>query len=215
MSRLEAYNSALTRLGEPLMQSPTDSGNNCDLVRYWYPITRDEILRGSRFSFSVRQLALAPLNQPMVSQEWAYHFNKPADCLKVMHCEDASGYKVPHEFLGKYLYADTDTVILTYVSNDESIIGVDDVLIPSEIQLLIGCRMAAVMAFKVNGDKQLKQMLDAEFSDMLRIARNNHSTENDPSAMSGDVWLVSRLGASSDIDQLRTRPLEGVPPEGI
>ncbi len=90
---LAVCNRALSKIGAPRINAPTDNTPSALAVGACFPSVPDWVLRAYRWRFALKRVVLAEADAvPAFGYGWS--FTLPADCLAIAPEEDAAGWTV-------------------------------------------------------------------------------------------------------------------------
>ena len=112
-SLTEIYNSALLKCGSEPILNISDDSTRARLIQGCATRIRQDLLRAHPWNFAKKTVELAPtVTEPLF--DWAYEFNLPSDCMRVLSIYDPS-YDQPWEVMGTQIYANITPLQIKYV----------------------------------------------------------------------------------------------------
>lgn len=88
-SEVDICNQALDFVGAATIVTLTEQSQNAALCKRLLPLARDSLLQSHHWRWARTKVALAPLENE-TSKEWAYVYQRPADCLTPLYIEPES-----------------------------------------------------------------------------------------------------------------------------
>ena len=186
----ELANLALAHLGasKPIADLETENSTEARACRLFYEMARDNTLRDFLWPFARRQAEL-DLVEEDPTDEWAYSYRYPVDCLYARRL--VSGYRVETEFSrlvfevagddgGQLIYSDEEDAVLEYTVKLTNIATA-----PKDFQITMSFRLASYIAPMVTGGDPYKlgqralQMYFSECS-VARANANNEQRKDQP-----------------------------------
>jgi hypothetical protein len=184
-SEVEICNSALAKLGVEPISSLSEQSKAARLCQKQYYLIRDELLAHHYWNFAMKREELAALpGEPAF--EWSYQYQKPTDCLRVLHLDRPERiFKVEG---GKILTKIASTHLL-YISK-ETLTG----LYSPHFVEAFAYRLAADLAYPLVQSVSLSERLHAKADQRLADARSLDGQEGVIDELEADVWIGSRFG---------------------
>lgn len=184
-------NLALAKLGISPIMALTDDSKPAQFASRLYEQTRDEVLQGHRWNFAIARAELTRLaeNPPF---EWAYAYQLPVDCLRVLQC---NGYGI-HERQDYWtvessrLLSNSSEAKLRYVRR-----VTDGSLYHPLFVEALACKLASKLATPLTSSKGIASALLEEYLMLTGPrARLTDAFENSP--RSKMPWVNSPLVSS-------------------
>ncbi len=184
MSEVSICNSALREVGAEMITSLTEDNKRAIVVNEQYHKSRKHLLRSSKWNFATKRVALAStINTPAF--EYAYEFQLPSDCLKVLRLEDED---IAYVIEGNKLLTNESSIKIKYISDVQ-----DTTLFPSDFAEVLALKIAVDICMSLTQDRLLKRDLLAQLDVLLADARSMDAQEGTPDDFMNDVWINSRL----------------------
>jgi hypothetical protein len=110
-------NLALAKLGIDPIMALSDASKPAQYCKRFYESTRDEVLSAHRWNFAMARATLNRLSTGPAF-EWAYAYQLPADCLRVLQLNgyDETEQKGMFAIEGRQMFTDEDTAQVRYIS---------------------------------------------------------------------------------------------------
>jgi hypothetical protein len=150
-STTEIANLALSYLGSGklIADLDTERSEEARTIRRFYAMARDATLRDFAWPFA-NKLADLDLVEEDPTDEWAYSYRYPADCVKALRVpsgirndtrQSRIPFKVSQDDSGQIIYCDLETATLEYTKRIE-----DPTRYPADFVLAFAQRLAACIA---------------------------------------------------------------------
>lgn len=178
-SEVALVNNALALVGADFITSLTQSTKSAVTANQIYPGVRDAVLRAFTWNCAEQHVILAPLGSTPPFK-WAYEFQLPSDCLRVVSLENDPEYKVSQ----RKILANTNALYLTYIYRLTDVAQFDPLLSSA-----IEARLASELAFPLVESKSLRDDMWAMYTTKLREAKGVDSREKSSSEFDADVWV--------------------------
>lgn len=182
-------NMALRHLGSERVNSINDDEKGAEVMLDFYDISRKSALEAHPWNFAIKRANLSRLNSTP-EFGYAYEYQLPADCLRVLKEENDNRF----EREGRVLLTNEDKLEIIYISDatnagDFSTTFVD----------YFALELAWKACYTITQDKGLKDALRQEKMDMLGMARS-YSAQEDDSDRDIDArdFLNARFGPGYD-----------------
>lgn len=179
---------ALLMLGSQTINDFADQQNldRARLCANLYPSQRDSMLRAHPWNCCIKRELLAP-DADAPAFEWAYSFQLPADCLRVLEV-GYGGYQINYLVEGRSILTNDPAVELRYVfRNDES--AWDAHLVD-----LMTISMAAVLAYPVTQSTSERDSREGKLMQAMRQAKAVDGQEDPPQTLGNEHLLAARFG---------------------
>jgi len=187
-SWINVANSALTFLGEPMVESFTDnlSAKLCGAHIYR---ARNIVLRKYPFNSARKDTGpMAPTTELPVDPHYGYSFQLPADILRVV--KFTPGF-TEYKIVGNQLLCNESTINMNYVWAIDN----PTVLVESVTEA-IALYLAWAICYKITESLPLRDALQKDYRLALAKARNEDSMENYPEAWEAVGFLSSRFAGT-------------------
>ena len=187
ITQTEIANRALIKLGDLTIIDVNADDEKAILVRNAWNSLRDDELRSHAWSFAIKRELLPALARPP-AWEYAYAYQLPADCLRVISAGDEVGAPVDYSVYnpaagskykieGRELLTDfAPPLRLRYVARIENASLWDACFIEC-----FACRLAAELAHKLIGSGSARQLAWQEYEMARRKAYTSNAIELPPS----------------------------------
>jgi len=129
-SKTEICNIALSHLGQgqEIANIDTENSESANACRRFYELSKDEALRDINWPFATRFADLALVEEDP-TEEWAYSYRYPTDCLKIRRIlsgnrNDSRQSRVPYKIVqddaGLLLYTDLEDATIEYTVREDN-----------------------------------------------------------------------------------------------
>jgi hypothetical protein len=174
--QLSLYNGALLKLGQPRLVTLTDEGKARRALDDVYAKRVKACLEEALWNFALRLQQLE--TSPSVGSNFGYSyvFDKPDDWLRTAGVTTDGYGKNPllnYDDRGSFIFADIDTIYMTYVSNDEDY-GMDLGMWPESFVAFVEADLALQTCEDITGSTEKKQALEKE----RKLAKARASTND-------------------------------------
>ena len=183
-SETAVCNSSLALIGVDPISAMSEDSKEARLCREFYYKTRDLLLRNFSWNFSIYRATLAPLDATP-EFKWAYQYQLPSDCLRVLRVNDSEDPQFAIE---------SDKLLLNYeVANVAYIKKVTDVskFDPAFVEALID-RIASKLAYPLVQSRTLSRELYDLADREIREARAQDAMESSQTYAGEDFFSNSR-----------------------
>ena len=184
-SAVEICNSALIKVGADTIVSLSEDNQRARIVNEQYGKSRKEMIRSHPWNFALVRLELAALASPPV-YEYAYQFQLPADCLRVLRTDLPSNEDFKIE--GRKILANSNTLRILYLKDETDVSKFD-----ANFCEALACKIAANIAFSLSGSATLATGLYQIAKDMMREARSYDAQEGSADRIIADEWINTRF----------------------
>lgn len=198
-SDTEICNMALGHLmvDNDISELSTERSLEARSCRKYYETVRSQVLRDFPWPFAKRLVTLALVEEDP-SDEWAYSYRYPSDCLMLRRIlsgtrNDSRDTRVPYletgDDTGKLIYTDMEDAVMEYTKR------ITDVQVyPDDFVMMLTLRLSAVIAPQVTGGDPFKLGVQAlqKYMMELRLARGNAASEEQPEENSEAEWIRGR-----------------------
>ena len=176
-------NSALTKLGAPIITDLTEDSKEARLCSARIYEVRDIILRTHPWNFATKRVILAPLvDSPVFGYNFA--FNLPTDWLRTVAIyPESEDYKMED---GKIL-ANVNELELVYIYR-----VTNPALIDSLCAEVIACYLAYDIAYALLQTGQVQEQLYKLYEEKLRQAKSIDAKEDPARELEANLFLESR-----------------------
>lgn len=184
-TQIDCCNSALQRVGATTITSLTDNSPEARACVVAYDSNRRSELRKYNWNFAVTRVILTPDTvAPLFDYEYA--FTLPTDCLRVLRPNDVDlDWKIEGR---KILSNDGATLNLRYVAD-----VTNEALFDSTFYDVVSAALAVDLCERLTQSNTKKQLLMAEYKDLVNMARRVNAIETGPQVAPDDAWWTVRL----------------------
>jgi len=170
-TEIEVCNAALMAIGVKPITSLDDAISSANVLKVWYPITRDSVLRAHPWNFAEKRAVLALVAGETPAMDYAYFFQLPGDCLRVRKLSDEA-VDIPYKVEGNRLLMDEAEGSILYTFRETNISAWD----PIAVECLI-FRLASNVAFPLKQDAALVKTMFELYKDRLPDAQSVDAQE--------------------------------------
>lgn len=186
-SRVEIVNMALALIAGDSITDLVDEVESARKANAMYAIIRNEVLRAHPWAFATKRATLAKLASTPAF-DYAYQYQLPNDCLRVMVVSDGSNDFEDYEIEGRMILTDEDPIYIKYTAliTDE---GMFDACFTSAF----ATRLAASLAYPIADATSLAVELMKIYKEQLNIAQGQNSQEAGmPDVIGADQFISAR-----------------------
>lgn len=183
-SEVELCNMALDSLGQESILALTDDSNQARACNSRYETARDAVLRAHRWNCATKRAALTELS---TAPTWGFNraFQIPSDFIRLASLDDLSVlFRIEGGDDGRVIVTDDTAVNLLYIYRLELVPLMDEGL-----KECIAARLAAEIAYKLTGDKQVARDMYSVYKDKLFEAQFLDSVESPIERFEDRTWL--------------------------
>ena len=183
-SEVDLCNMALDSVGQASILALTDNSEQARACNSRYATARDAVLRAHRWNCATKRAALTELSTAPV---WGFSraFQLPADFVRFANLDDlAIHFRIEGGDDGRVLLTDDTAVNLLYIYRLTTVPQMDEGL-----KECVAARLAAEIAYKLTGDKQVARDLYVVYQDKLNEARYADSLESPIERFEDRTWL--------------------------
>jgi len=179
-------NRGLQGLGAARILDISDDTRNGRACNASYNSVRRAELRKHTWRFSITREVLAPLTETDPHGEYAYVFQLPAKCLRVIKPKDPY---LDWHIEGRKLYTSLSNVLkLKYIKDEED---------PDQFDALFAELLSSAMSLElceeITGSNSKKEILLGEYRRAISEAKRMNAFETIPAEPEEDSWLLARL----------------------
>ncbi len=184
-SVVEIANQALmNRLGDEPIISLTDDTLRARAVNAAWPFVRKEVLRSHSWNAATVRTKLAALS---ASPSWGFDtaYQVPANCIRVLEVDTTYDWRVEN---GQILTDGTGELSIRYVKDETDTEKYDGALTEA-----MALRLAAEVCERVTNSRSKRELLLAEYEQVVMDARASDGEEGSPAEFEEDDWITARL----------------------
>ncbi|MCA8934523.1 MAG: hypothetical protein KDA49_18725 [Rhodospirillaceae bacterium] len=182
-------NQALDLVGASPINDLADSGSSAQFCQRNWPAVRDDVLAEHPWNCALRRDQLAATD-PAPAFKWAYAFNLPSDCLRIVGCDDLRQVDDWEQIADRKIGANTAGPLnLVYVASIE-----DVNLIDRPILKVMVYELAVRLAPKIIGSTRAMERLETSRGYWAAQARRIDSQLAAPKTWHHGDWLEARIG---------------------
>lgn len=170
ISKIDIINKALHHLGTERINLITDQNKRAKVMTDIYDITKKSCLEDGFWGFAKKRVNLSAL-ATVPLYEYAYEFNKPADCIKPVKEYNDEPYVVE----GSKILADTNTLDLIYIWDIEDA----STFTPGFIETL-AFKLARDACYTLIQSSERYNFLDRAYEKQISMARSNMDSQQPP-----------------------------------
>lgn len=200
-SVVDLCNMALDSLGQESILSafPPDNNKRARACNGRYETARDAVLRAHRWNCASKRAVLTLLSD---APAWGFDntFQIPSDFIRFASLDDLGFiFRIEGGDDGRVLVTNESEVNLLYVYRLKLVPLMDEGL-----KECIAARLAAEIAYKLTGDKQIARDMYAVYKDKLAEAQYADSLESPIETFEDRTWLDARLSAGDEFKKIDT-----------
>lgn len=170
-------NMALGHIGSKgeIVTLGSDGSEEDDACNFWYNIARKEVLEIHNWGFARKRAALTAHADDPDEVNWAYRFQYPSDALIIRRIVSPYGYvgdRVPFEI--ELSDDDTEKTILCNLDTATAVYTFDcttTTMFTPSFDNTLSWLLAAKVAFRLTGDRQIERQCMETYYAMLPIDR--------------------------------------------
>jgi hypothetical protein len=184
VSTVDICNRALQKLGHTKITSLDDDVKAARESQRAYALVRDAVFRDHPWNCLLRRASLAALSE---APAWgfAYQYQLPVDCLRVVEVEAACDWRVE----GRRVLSDAGAPLnILYIRQEDDPEQYDLLL----VEALAG-RLAAELAEALTQSNTKKEMGERAYLETLAQARRADAQESAAQRLFRSSWLESRI----------------------
>ena len=187
VSNVAIANGALSRLGEPRIESLTQSGNsNARTMNAAFERCRDQLLRKYPWSFALKRASIAADSDQSTWGEWN-RYSLPADYIRLLR-DDESGQQVDWRIEGQYVLSyDASPLQFRYIARIEDPNYFDACFVE-----LFEIALAMAVCKEVTGSNSHKESLRQDYKEAMAEAKQMGAFEKEASEFPEDSWIAAR-----------------------
>ena len=186
MTEIEVCNAAILAVGAKQIVSLDEATTTANVVKVWYQITRDAVLRAHPWNFAEKRVQLAQVAGVVPAMDYGFFYELPGDCLKVRRLSDEA-VDIRYKVEGRRLLTDEATVKILYTFRETNL----EVWDPLAIECLI-YRLAANIAYPLRQDVGLQKNMMELYRDRIPEAKGVDAQEGTPDTPQCDDLLRVR-----------------------
>jgi len=176
-------NLALALIGSNSIINLSDESKRARLCKQFFPMLRDEMLRGHPWNFAVTEATLAEsAATPLYG--FTKIFSLPSDFLRLVSTED---YREGYRLQGGNIHASVDVLRVNYIQRVADTERFD----PSFVTAF-AYRLAMDLALPLSDDNNLRNLMVGSYRNAVSTARSMDAQENPVTPIEADEWLDSR-----------------------
>ena len=188
-AEVDIANSALAKLGAPLITALTDSVRAATLCNERYEACRDKLLASHPWNFATKRTELAAtVDEPEF--DYTTEFALPADCLRVLDTNLVEGeeWEVENGVSGaRVLVCNSSTCKIKYIKK-----VTDVTLYPPYFEEVLAILLAADIAYAITQSNTVKQDMWNAYKAEVREARSIDAQEAQKAAFETNPWIDVR-----------------------
>lgn len=179
-TELDLCNSALNRCGAEPILTLADTSKRAKIVTAQYDITLKEMLNDSPWNFAIERATLTvDVTAPLFG--FAYKYELPADCIRVLELENKEPYRVEQGFI----HCDTDVEInVKYVK-----FANDPTTYSGSFTKAFVLKLAEDISYGLVQSASLQAQITQEAERYLRKARSMNSQEGTPESRMPEEYV--------------------------
>ncbi|AYR23024.1 hypothetical protein [Herbaspirillum rubrisubalbicans] len=185
-SAVSICSNALLKLGAKTIASFAEGSDHATLASNLFPSVRDSMLRAHYWNCAIKRVLLSPLTQTPAF-DFAYQFSLPGDWIRTVQV-GRKGYQIPYRSEGRNILSDAAQLPLVYVFRNENPASWSTNFIRVMEQA-----MAAEMAYAVTASSSLRDSMNAELQQMLKVAKAIDGQDDPPEEFEEGSLVESRF----------------------
>lgn len=172
-SETDICNSSLVKVGAKRIVSLTENSPEARICQEQYSKVRDDLLCSHPWNFAIKRVRLSPTNNTP-SHGYAYGFNVPADCLRVLNLGE-----YPEEMVidwrkeGDKILCDEPVIYLQYIARETDVSKYSATFVEA-----LAFKLAYDISYALTQSTSLKEMLRQDYILALRDARTFDAQES-------------------------------------
>ena len=176
-------NSALVKVGSDTISSLTQETKSARILNAIYEYVRDVVLRAHPWNFATKRAALTPTaNVP--TYEYAYEYDIPNDCLRVLDEEyDDTDWVVE----GAKILSNSSTLNIRYIYQNTDPSSYDSMFAEA-----LSWRLAREVGYGLSQSTALMEMCDKQYRAVLAEARSMDAAEGTMKGLVVNDWTNAR-----------------------
>lgn len=186
-SVVQIVNNALVKIGANAILTLTEDSEAARAANLIYEQVRDACIRDHVWNFAVNRLELAQ-NSVAPAFGFAYQYNVPSDCLRVLQMEDVDMF---YKIEGGKLLTDEGTAKILYLARVEDVNLFDAMFVEA-----LSARLAAELSVTLSESNTLYSNMMEMYQRKVADARSMDAQESGYLEVVADTWLDSRSGYS-------------------
>lgn len=187
-SVVQIVNNALVKIGANAILTLTEDSEAARAANLIYEQVRDACIRDHVWNFAVNRLELAQ-NSVAPAFGFAYQYNVPSDCLRVLQMEDVDMF---YKIEGGKLLTDEGTAKILYLARVEDVNLFDAMFVEA-----LSARLAAELSVTLSESNTLYSNMMEMYQRKVADARSMDAQESGYLEVVADTWLDSRSGYSA------------------
>lgn len=184
ISRILQINRALNKVGADRITSLTDGSKGAEIGNLIYDESLEELIESHPWNFATLQVTLAQLSTAP-SWEFAYGYQKPADCLRVIKTDLLEG-EIWREH-GDNIVTDSSTLGVEYIRSIS-----DEAKFPKHFAEAHVCRMAMDFAYSFTNKASLVTEMRSQFERALALAKSFDAQSGRGDKLKANKWASLR-----------------------
>lgn len=161
-------NMALTALATSRITSLTEDSEGARKVNAIYTQTRDALLEDHNWNFAREEAELSLLDETPVLGDWAYVYQLPSDCIRVIRMEVDSNFSI----YGNTIYTNESSCKIEYVKK-----VTDEGLFSSGFVRAFAARLAMDLAYGITQSSTVAQLAAKNYQDAINQAKWSDAQE--------------------------------------
>lgn len=196
MSGVKIANLALSHIGNSAtIQSLTESSTEANVCNLWYDFARLQVLESSDWNFA-RKTALLAEHADAVPDNWAYRYQRPADCVAVRKIVNPGGETldaIPYR-IENSLDGETETILTNLVTA-----SVDYTFNATAVNLFsttfitgLTYLIAHYIAMPLTGSDEIQDRMLQRYAGFARVAQARNASEEVGLPPRESEWIRAR-----------------------
>jgi hypothetical protein len=186
VTELQIINAALMANGVAPLVALTDVSVQADVVRTWYPLCRDALLRDHPWNFAEKRTLLTAVVGSAPAMDFARFFNLPTDCIRLRRLSDES-VDVAYKVEGRRIVCDEAAINILYTFRETDTRYYSPLFVDCLVAML-----AWRISYPLRKDLNLEKAKEATYKSTLVIAKGVDAQEGTPDVPMADDLLIVR-----------------------
>lgn len=186
LSDVDIANRALVQIGGNTITSLADTTPEAVVVAAWYATARDEVIVAHPWNFALTRATLAQIVSPGVNWDYAFAYQLPTDCLRVLETS-WDDEESPWVVEGRKLWISEGSVSIKYLAS-----VTDPSQFSKGFEQAFTYKLAAQIAYPIRRDRQLVVDMEALYQDALKKAKAWDGQEQSPRTLRVETLKVVR-----------------------
>lgn len=209
VSAVRIGNLALSKIGaRSRIESLDEQSPEAQEIKLWYDFAREEVLKAYNWSFARKRIALAAHAEDPPTDEWAYRYQYPSDCIVCRRIVNPLGRRakpVPFHVETGVDSGARQKTILTNMANAKLLYTYDVTDTTQFSQFFIqtlATLIAHYIAYPLTGKETIQERMLKTFQGMIEGAPIHDANEEVEEPEKDASWIQARGGGVEMNDDL-------------